>query len=167
MLIPFLGPATSERPSTSTRIAQVCGRSIGASHEIHFRSPLSFCRSYAPGFAGVPLGHAVQGARSRTLRRQPSARAPVADAPAVAGIIATFADVAQLARASACHAEGRGFESLHPLRCPVPRRTSLWLNKGCDPARPECEKDGSVSPLCTGEIPRVENPSEMQTIAAP
>ena len=25
------------------------------------------------------------------------------------------ADVAQLARASACHAEGRGFESLHPL----------------------------------------------------
>ena len=26
------------------------------------------------------------------------------------------ADVAQLARASACHAEGRGFESLHPLR---------------------------------------------------
>ena len=27
----------------------------------------------------------------------------------------TRADVAQLARASACHAEGRGFESLHPL----------------------------------------------------
>ena len=26
-----------------------------------------------------------------------------------------LADVAQLARASACHAEGRGFESLHPL----------------------------------------------------
>ena len=26
-----------------------------------------------------------------------------------------FADVAQLARASACHAEGRGFESHHPL----------------------------------------------------
>ena len=30
-------------------------------------------------------------------------------------ILATCADVAQLARASACHAEGRGFESLHPL----------------------------------------------------
>src|SRR5881227_1157136 len=28
---------------------------------------------------------------------------------------ATAADVAQLARASACHAEGRGFESHHPL----------------------------------------------------
>ena len=28
-----------------------------------------------------------------------------------------FADVAQLARASACHAEGRGFESHHPLPC--------------------------------------------------
>ena len=26
-----------------------------------------------------------------------------------------YADVAQLARASACHAEGRGFESHHPL----------------------------------------------------
>ena len=30
-------------------------------------------------------------------------------------ILAAHADVAQLARASACHAEGRGFESLHPL----------------------------------------------------
>lgn len=28
---------------------------------------------------------------------------------------AAHADVAQLARASACHAEGRGFESHHPL----------------------------------------------------
>jgi hypothetical protein len=30
-------------------------------------------------------------------------------------ILGDHADVAQLARASACHAEGRGFESLHPL----------------------------------------------------
>jgi hypothetical protein len=30
-------------------------------------------------------------------------------------MMARLADVAQLARASACHAEGRGFESLHPL----------------------------------------------------
>ena len=30
-------------------------------------------------------------------------------------ILRRSADVAQLARASACHAEGRGFESLHPL----------------------------------------------------
>ena len=30
------------------------------------------------------------------------------------------ADVAQLARASACHAEGRGFESLHPLQGEAP-----------------------------------------------
>ena len=30
-------------------------------------------------------------------------------------ILAALADVAQLARASACHAEGRGFESHHPL----------------------------------------------------
>ncbi len=33
---------------------------------------------------------------------------------------ASFADVAQLARASACHAEGRGFESHHPLRVKAP-----------------------------------------------
>ena len=32
-----------------------------------------------------------------------------------AAILAARADVAQLARASACHAEGRGFESHHPL----------------------------------------------------
>src|SRR5262245_11794525 len=38
-------------------------------------------------------------------------------------ILAAHADVAQLARASACHAEGRGFESHHPLfRTPPPRR---------------------------------------------
>lgn len=35
-----------------------------------------------------------------------------------------LADVAQLARASACHAEGRGFESLHPLAFSLPVRTS-------------------------------------------
>src|SRR5215217_5012106 len=33
-----------------------------------------------------------------------------------AAILAVRAAVAQLARASACHAEGRGFESLQPLR---------------------------------------------------
>ena len=32
-----------------------------------------------------------------------------------ASIIGAHADVAQLARASPCHGEGRGFESLHPL----------------------------------------------------
>src|SRR5438093_4593813 len=31
------------------------------------------------------------------------------------GYTGAHADVAQLARASACHAEGRGFESHHPL----------------------------------------------------
>ena len=34
---------------------------------------------------------------------------------APAAILSRSADVAQLARASACHAEGRGFESHHPL----------------------------------------------------
>ena len=35
--------------------------------------------------------------------------------PSPAGRLTVPADVAQLARASACHAEGRGFESHHPL----------------------------------------------------
>ena len=38
--------------------------------------------------------------------------APLVSSPGAAG-------VAQLARASACHAEGRGFESLHPLHFPL------------------------------------------------
>ncbi len=40
-------------------------------------------------------------------------------------IIRAFADVAQLARASACHAEGRGFESLHPLVAKGPLRRAF------------------------------------------
>src|SRR3954452_12870466 len=41
------------------------------------------------------------------------------------------ADVAQLARASACHAEGRGFESLHPLSR-KPRRSGAFVVLGVD-----------------------------------
>ena len=50
-------------------------------------------------------------ARFRLPRRRPCV-------PRLPGALlesAALADVAQLARASACHAEGRGFESLHPL----------------------------------------------------
>jgi hypothetical protein len=41
-------------------------------------------------------------------------------------ILSPLADVAQLARASACHAEGRGFESHHPLR-EKPRRGAFFV----------------------------------------
>ena len=41
------------------------------------------------------------------------------DAGSQAAILRRLADVAQLARASACHAEGRGFESHHPLSKPA------------------------------------------------
>ena len=57
-------------------------------------------------------------ARERGARRR-SRRLTVAILPA-------HADVAQLARASACHAEGRGFESHHPLSR-KPRFTRLSL----------------------------------------
>ena len=46
-------------------------------------------------------------------------------APESGAILAAHADVAQLARASACHAEGRGFESHHPLRKPCSEACSV------------------------------------------
>jgi hypothetical protein len=52
---------------------------------------------------------------------------------------AARADVAQLARASPCHGEGRGFESLHPLRAKPPHLLGfcrLWGWSGlCDATR--------------------------------
>src|SRR3954452_9840050 len=74
----------------------------------------------APGrFAGGPPscrgGSGVRGRRSvgeSAMRRL--YRAPLTFPPRWL-YSAPRADVAQLARASACHAEGRGFESLHPL----------------------------------------------------
>src|SRR5207247_4990212 len=61
--------------------------------------------------------------------------------PKPEAILAVHADVAQLARASACHAEGRGFESLHPLLespetgafvvCEVNGAAAWLLQNGC------------------------------------
>ena len=95
-------------------------------------------------------GRSRAGARGRRL---PSVRLSVpvsgrSERPSL--YCAAHADVAQLARASACHAEGRGFESLHPLhRKPRKRgfllaergRRELVCNRDCNRARPE------VSPL--------------------
>src|SRR5207253_1970502 len=52
------------------------------------------------------------------------------------GYTGAHADVAQLARASACHAEGRGFESHHPLRNPCKSAGGVVLsgNDGCSVA---------------------------------
>ena len=53
------------------------------------------------------------GGGGRSVRLSlPGRPAAASAAPLYCG---AHADVAQLARASACHAEGRGFESLHPL----------------------------------------------------
>jgi hypothetical protein len=46
-------------------------------------------------------------------------------APGARVILTSLAAVAQLARASACHAEGRGFESLQPLIEPKPAAVSF------------------------------------------
>src|SRR5262249_25602425 len=57
-------------------------------------------------------------ARERSPRRGGTTLNPAdggGDAAGTLAILSRLADVAQLARASACHAEGRGFEPLHPL----------------------------------------------------
>ncbi len=53
------------------------------------------------------------------------------DETPTAAILADHADVAQLARASACHAEGRGFESHHPLVKGPGNRAFLSQGTGC------------------------------------
>src|SRR5215210_1733129 len=90
-------------------------------------SPRRQRRSLAAAFAErdeTPDGHfglTVAAAAPGSWRGPGS---PPAAAPALspapggrlpAGYTRARADVAQLARASACHAEGRGFESHHPL----------------------------------------------------
>ena len=71
-------------------------------------------------------GTARPASREGELHRRPAraqrARRPARERSSRRGrqlkggaILAAHADVAQLARASACHAEGRGFESHHPL----------------------------------------------------
>jgi hypothetical protein len=89
---------------------------IGASHDILCRTSPFNCEVQT---------RPARGSRTPRCRNSHHPPTKVAAEPVfglrrrVAGtraIIAVLADVAQLARASACHAEGRGFESLHPLR---------------------------------------------------
>ena len=68
-----------------------------------------------------------RSARAQRARRPPGQRgagpastSPNGDPGGPGLYSAARADVAQLARASACHAEGRGFESLHPLHEKAP-----------------------------------------------
>ena len=68
-----------------------------------------------------PFGGSTRGVRAPWRRRS---RVAVA-------ILGPHADVAQLARASACHAEGRGFESLHPLGG-APGKTGASFYRSCE-----------------------------------
>ena len=70
--------------------------------------------------------HAARSARSRTRRcgesttSSPTSSSTTRWTPSASSArLPSHADVAQLARASACHAEGRGFESHHPLLEPA------------------------------------------------
>src|SRR4051794_11023813 len=83
-----------------------------------FGSPL---RDGAPGrlSGGPPSGRGGRGVRGRrSVGESAMSRLYRAGLTSQSRWLysAPRADVAQLARASACHAEGRGFESLHPLQ---------------------------------------------------
>jgi hypothetical protein len=73
-------------------------------------------RQLTPHPSAVPLSASAapgpSGGRVRPVRKTPGQRSRPTHRRS---ILRSPADVAQLARASACHAEGRGFESLHPL----------------------------------------------------
>ena len=82
------------------------------------RGPRQVRRRPGPNWARPSLaaGPAWRWRRRRRRRRVGSAACLAALARSGSRIYTgRSADVAQLARASACHAEGRGFESLHPL----------------------------------------------------
>src|SRR6188768_2422292 len=66
-----------------------------------------------PARRALPRGRGGERPEPDGACRQESLHGPVSQRGAA--IIRARADVAQLARASACHAEGRGFESHHPL----------------------------------------------------
>ena len=63
-----------------------------------------------------------------------------------ADILGDLAAVAQLARASACHAEGRGFESLQPLLRKAPLRRGFSL-RGCGLFRSPLPPGATRGPL--------------------
>src|SRR5947209_2189902 len=65
-----------------------------------------------------PRTSSAQAPRTASPASEPRGRrtdTPAKGRAPARSTIRSRADVAQLARASACHAEGRGFESLHPL----------------------------------------------------
>ena len=70
-----------------------------------------------------------------------------------AAILAAHADVAQLARASACHAEGRGFESHHPLPLNKPfRRRGASEPQRAAEAGPAVDEEDPTS-VTVSELP--------------
>ena len=81
-------------------------------------------RRHSRGPRGLSGGRASSRRKGCALRlaRNPAARAAARIPPSAA--------VAQLARASACHAEGRGFESLQPLRFESPALGQVGLPGG-------------------------------------
>ncbi len=63
-------------------------------------------------------------------------------------ILPDYADVAQLARASPCHGEGRGFEPLHPLS-ETPRPAGRFSFYAPMPSRPCGRSQSSAGPSGT------------------
>ena len=74
-----------------------------------------------------------------------------------AAILAAHADVAQLARASACHAEGRGFESHHPLSAKAPE-TGVFV------VRRETLRLAAARSFQSASRPRPPGPSDHRVV---
>ena len=111
-----------------------------------------------------PLGprERPRGRQRRLVRADRSAAGTTSRRRRGAGaILAVRAAVAQLARASACHAEGRGFESLQPLRPKAPlRRGFLRFGRVA-----QSRSDASSTPLRSAAAS--SNRSSRRAMSAP
>ena len=81
------------------------------------------CKAVYAGSIPVPTSHRPQGRAARVIgaavARFPDTEEVTGSIPVSRTSLGSNADVAQLARASPCHGEGREFESRHPLSvCP-------------------------------------------------
>src|ERR671931_1624287 len=105
-------PAIPSGPATATCAS--CGRAP-RSRRSSTCAATGWKWSWALSTARAPAGRGGASTSGTPMERcwscSPTSRGGLGDE----AILAVHADVAQLARASACHAEGRGFESHHPL----------------------------------------------------
>ena len=106
-------------------------------------------------------------ARRRAASPTVPSRDPDAPPGPSPGLYSTApADVAQLARASACHAEGRGFESHHPLATEAPLRRGFLVVVSLRPDRRQGVRGGAVAPRGKRPWQRASSSAQRTTTAS-